>query len=94
MGVHHLADRQAEGGRELNFRETTTGSDLTREWKAFEARAEALPADHRAAWEEINCHFFPYSDFTGFCDELVGGSRTYADVYQESTAGKAARTKK
>ncbi|MFD0204339.1 MULTISPECIES: DUF1048 domain-containing protein [Saccharothrix] len=49
----------------MNFWETITGSDLTREWKAFEARAEALPADHRAAWEEIKGHFFPYSDFTG-----------------------------
>ncbi|WBB64540.1 DUF1048 domain-containing protein [Streptomyces sp. WMMC500] len=33
--------------------ETLTGSDLTREWKAFEARAEALPDDYRAAWDEI-----------------------------------------
>ena len=33
----------------MNFWETITGSDLTREWKAFEARAEALPADYRAA---------------------------------------------
>ena len=30
----------------MNFWETITGSDLTREWKAFEARAEALPADY------------------------------------------------
>ena len=28
----------------MNFWETITGSDLTREWKAFEARAQALPA--------------------------------------------------
>ena len=27
----------------MNFWETIVGSDLTREWKAFEARAEALP---------------------------------------------------
>lgn len=33
----------------MNFWETITGSDLTREWKAFEARAEALPDDYRAA---------------------------------------------
>lgn len=45
--------------------ETMTGSDLTREWKAFEARAEALPADYRAAWEQIKAHLFPYGDFTG-----------------------------
>ncbi|WP_433262002.1 DUF1048 domain-containing protein [Actinosynnema sp. CS-041913] len=49
----------------MNFWETVTGSDLTREWKAFETRAEALPADHRAAWEEIKGHLLPYGDFTG-----------------------------
>lgn len=42
-----------------------TGSDLTRECKAFDARAEALPADYRAAWEQIKAHLFPYGDFTG-----------------------------
>jgi DNA-binding ferritin-like protein (Dps family) len=49
----------------MNFWETITGSDLTREWKAFEARAEALPADYRAAWEQIKVHLSPYSGFTG-----------------------------
>jgi DNA-binding ferritin-like protein (Dps family) len=49
----------------MNFWETITGSDLTREWKAFEARARALPADYRAAWEQIKAHLFPYSGFTG-----------------------------
>ncbi|MFC3996766.1 DUF1048 domain-containing protein [Nocardiopsis sediminis] len=49
----------------MNLWETMTGSDLTREWKAFEARAGALPADHRAAWEQIKGHLYPYSDFTG-----------------------------
>jgi DNA-binding ferritin-like protein (Dps family) len=49
----------------MTFWETITGSDLTREWKAFEARAEALPADYRAAWEQIKVHLFHYSDFTG-----------------------------
>ncbi|GLY43327.1 hypothetical protein Amsp01_093500 [Amycolatopsis sp. NBRC 101858] len=49
----------------MNFRETITGSDLTREFKVFEGRAAALPADYRAAWEEIKGHLFPYSDFTG-----------------------------
>lgn len=49
----------------MNFWETITGSDLTREWKAFEARAEALPGDYRAAWDEIKGRLFPYSDFTG-----------------------------
>jgi DNA-binding ferritin-like protein (Dps family) len=49
----------------MNFWETVTGSDLTREWKAFEARAEALPADYRAAWGQVKGHLFPYGDFTG-----------------------------
>jgi DNA-binding ferritin-like protein (Dps family) len=45
--------------------ETMTGSDLTREWKAFEARARALPPDYLAAWEQVKVHLFPYADFTG-----------------------------
>jgi DNA-binding ferritin-like protein (Dps family) len=49
----------------MNFWETITGSDLTREFKAFEARAEVLPADYRAAWDQIKVDLFPYGDFTG-----------------------------
>ncbi|MGW8065387.1 DUF1048 domain-containing protein [Streptomyces ziwulingensis] len=49
----------------MNFWETVTGSDLTRDWKAFEARAEALPDDHRAAWEQIKGHLYPRASFTG-----------------------------
>jgi DNA-binding ferritin-like protein (Dps family) len=49
----------------VSFWETITGSDLTREWKAFEARAEALPADYRAAWDQIKVRLFPYAGFTG-----------------------------
>lgn len=49
----------------MSFWETITGSDLTREWKAFEARAKALPTDYQAAWEEIKIHLFPHSDVTG-----------------------------
>jgi DNA-binding ferritin-like protein (Dps family) len=49
----------------MSFWETITGSDLTREWKAFEVRAEALPADYRAAWEQIKGNIFPHGDFTG-----------------------------
>lgn len=45
--------------------ESMTGSDMTREWKAFEARAEALPADYQAAWRQITAHMFPYGSFTG-----------------------------
>ncbi|MET9489754.1 DUF1048 domain-containing protein [Nocardia sp. NPDC006630] len=49
----------------MNFWETITGSDLTREYRAFEARAEALPAEYRAAWAEIKIQLSPYSEFTG-----------------------------
>lgn len=49
----------------MNLWESMTGSDLTRQWKTFEARAAVLPADHRAAWEQIIAHLFPHADFTG-----------------------------
>ena len=49
----------------MNFWETITGSDLTKESKAFETRAAALPADYRAAWEQIKVHVSPHADFTG-----------------------------
>ncbi|MCP2638364.1 DUF1048 domain-containing protein [Microbacterium sp. HD4P20] len=49
----------------MNFWETITGSDLTKDWKAFEARAEALPPDYREAWGEIAIQLLPHGDFTG-----------------------------
>ncbi|MCK2215450.1 DUF1048 domain-containing protein [Actinomadura sp. ATCC 31491] len=49
----------------MNFWETITGSDLTREYKEFEARAAKLPPGHREGWEQIKAHLFPYGDFTG-----------------------------
>jgi len=49
----------------MNFWESVTGSDITRDWKAFETRAEALPDDHRAAWGQIKGHLLPRADFTG-----------------------------
>jgi DNA-binding ferritin-like protein (Dps family) len=49
----------------MSFWETITGRDLTRDWNAFEARAQALPADYQAAWEQIKEHLFPYSGLTG-----------------------------
>jgi DNA-binding ferritin-like protein (Dps family) len=49
----------------MNLWEAMTGSDLTREWKAFEARAGALPADYRTAWKQVKVHLLPYGDFTG-----------------------------
>ncbi|PZF79970.1 DUF1048 domain-containing protein [Jiangella anatolica] len=49
----------------MNFWETITGSDITREWKAFETRAATLPDDYRVAWEQIKGHLLPRADFTG-----------------------------
>jgi DNA-binding ferritin-like protein (Dps family) len=49
----------------MSFWETITGSDLTREYQAFEARAKVLPSDYQAAWKQIKTHLFCYGDFTG-----------------------------
>jgi DNA-binding ferritin-like protein (Dps family) len=49
----------------MNLWETMTGSDLTREWRALEARAGARPADYRTAWEQVKAHLFPYAGLTG-----------------------------
>lgn len=49
----------------MNFWDTITGNDLTREYKGFEARAAELPDDYRAAWRDISTHLMPYGDFTG-----------------------------
>jgi DNA-binding ferritin-like protein (Dps family) len=44
--------------------ETITGSALTRECKAFEARVQALPTDYQEAWGGINVHLAPFGGFT------------------------------
>jgi len=49
----------------MNFWEKITGSDMTKEFKAFEARAKMLPTEYQAAWESIKTHLWPHSDFTG-----------------------------
>ncbi|WP_379153364.1 DUF1048 domain-containing protein [Paenibacillus sp. sgz5001063] len=49
----------------MNFWEKITGSDMTKEMKAFESRAKKLPADYQVAWTEINGNLWPHSDFTG-----------------------------
>lgn len=49
----------------MNFWEKITGSDMKKEFKAFEARVKKLPADYQAAWEEINSYLWQHSDFTG-----------------------------
>ncbi len=49
----------------MNFLEKMTGSDMTKELKAFELCAKKLPADYQAAWENIMANLWPRSDFTG-----------------------------
>jgi len=49
----------------MNFWEKITGNDMTREFKTFESRAKNLPADYRAAWEDIKTNLWPHSDLTG-----------------------------
>ena len=38
---------------------------MTKEFKAFELRAEKLPKDYQGAWEEIKSNLWQHSDFTG-----------------------------
>jgi DNA-binding ferritin-like protein (Dps family) len=49
----------------MTFWEKITGSDMTKELKTFESRAQKLPKDYQAAWEKIKAHLWPHSDFTG-----------------------------
>ncbi|MDV4149937.1 DUF1048 domain-containing protein [Clostridium sp. AL.422] len=49
----------------MNFWEKITGSDMTKEAKAFEIRVRKLPADYREAWEKIKANLWEHSDFTG-----------------------------
>ena len=49
----------------MNFWEKVTGSDMTKEMKIFEMRAQKLPAEYQEAWEKIKANLWPHSDFTG-----------------------------
>lgn len=49
----------------MNFWDMITGNDMTKEMKEFESRAEKLPADYQAAWENIKVNIWPRSNFTG-----------------------------
>ena len=49
----------------MNFWETITGNDMTKEFKTFESRAKKLPTDYQSAWEKIKTNLWPHSDFTG-----------------------------
>ncbi|WP_353114565.1 DUF1048 domain-containing protein [Microbacterium sp.] len=49
----------------MNFWDRITGNDMTRDWRAFDERATALPEDYRAAWEQIKVGIMPHADLTG-----------------------------
>ena len=49
----------------MNFWEKITGSDMTKELKAFDSRAKNLPADYQEAWEKVSLNLWSHSDFTG-----------------------------
>ncbi|WP_086821634.1 DUF1048 domain-containing protein [Allokutzneria sp. NRRL B-24872] len=83
----------------MTFWDTVTGNDLTREWKAFEARAAALPPDFRAAWEEIKANLFSYGNFSGrnltpiadgalgLLEETAADGQSVRDVLGEDVKG-------
>ena len=83
----------------MSFWDTITGNDLTREYQAFEVRAAALPADYRAAWEQIMAHLSPYSGFTGrnlmpildgalgLLEETAADGQSIDDVLGDDIAG-------
>jgi len=61
----------------MNIWERFTGSDITKEMKMLELRAEKLPADYKDAWEKIINNLWSYSDFSGrnlllIFDGLIG----------------------
>lgn len=70
--------------------ETITGSDISREWRAFDERAGALPEDYRQAWEQIKTALLPHGGFTGrslspVLDGVLGLLETSAADGQSAT---------
>ncbi|RNA66911.1 DUF1048 domain-containing protein [Alteribacter keqinensis] len=49
----------------MTFLERVTGSDMTKAMKEFEARAQALPPEYQAAWEDITSNLWIDANFTG-----------------------------
>lgn len=49
----------------MEFFDKVTGTDITKEYKSFELRAQKLPEDYQAAWDEIKTNLWMHSDFTG-----------------------------
>lgn len=68
----------------MNFWERVTGSDMTKEFKAFDVRVKRLPADYQSAWGEIFTNLMEYSDFTG--RNLVPILSGVLDMLEETTA--------
>ena len=74
----------------MNVWEKVTGSDLTRDWKEFEARAEVLPSDYQLAWDEIKVQLLPHGAFTG--RNLMPVLDGVLDLFEETAAdGQSAR---
>lgn len=83
----------------MSFWERITGSDLTREYQAFEARAADLPPDYRTAWREIRTQLASYSDFSGrnlmpildgvlgLLEETAADGLPIGDVLDDDVAG-------
>ena len=83
----------------MNIWDTVTGSDMTRDWKAFTARVEALPVDYQEAWPEIVANLFPAGNVTGrnlmpifdsvleLLEETAADGLSVSDVLGEDIAG-------
>jgi DNA-binding ferritin-like protein (Dps family) len=68
----------------MNFWEKVTGSDMTKEFKAFDVRIKRLPADYQSAWGELFARLMEYSDFTG--RNLVPIFSGVLDMFEETAA--------
>lgn len=83
----------------MNFWKKITGSDMTKEYVAYEVRAEKLPADYQKAWEAIKSNLWGYSDFTGrnltsilegvlsLLEEAAADGQSAAEVLGDDIAG-------
>jgi DNA-binding ferritin-like protein (Dps family) len=82
MGIHDLIDGK-------------------KQWRAHMARVKALPPDYQIVYEEMQRYFFEESaaagtgvrellgyDVAAFCDGLIEGSPTYAELFQQSISGE------
>src|SRR3954468_6222942 len=68
----------------MNFWEKVTGSDMTKEFKAFDLRVKKLPADYQSTWSEIFTNLMQYSDFTG--RNLIPILSGVLDMLEEASA--------